>query len=488
MTTIKNDLTSVEIFAIVLTIFTARLWLIAWLGSPMPFWDEWDNQAGLVQAFAHNDLTIKSFFAPNNEHYVLWAHVLTLAIVQLTGVWNTLLEMIISACIASMTAVALFRLVQPFLTPVWQLFIFCSLAVLWSLPLGWMNTVWGFQSAWFVLFLLSIFTVNGLLVHQPFTWQWWFGAVCGFLAFFSVSSGFFMLLVIVLLKIYLAIVDKTQRRSHLLTLLISVVFILPSLIFILQIPQTELMWGKVNTLEEFMLALGKALAFPWVGRPLFSLIFYFPFCIFMVRIFWQRRVPTTLEQIILVLGGWGILQAIALAYGRGNAVPYPSARQMDIFLFGVLANILAFYSLSRVEELPTRFIFWVKSYFAVWLFLFVSGLGLLMLINFPVMERKAGYKITYEQVVKNYVLTNNLQVFQRVHSQFDIPHNDPALLMHYLDDPVFRQVLPLFSPATLSMGLTKELLNNSFMLFCSSLLLFFGVITGWGRRLVSLDK
>lgn len=482
MNNIKKNFTALEFLAIALVVFTARLWLVEWLGSSIPFWDEWDSQASLVQKMAHNTLTLKGFFTPNNEHFILWAHFITLSIVQLTGQWNTLLEMIIGACVASGTVIALLRLLQNFLTPAWQLFIFCSLTVLWSLPLGWMNTAWGFQSAWFILFLLTIFSINGLLLHQALSWQWWFGAVCGFLAFFSLSSGFFILLVIALLKGYLAFIDKTQRRAHLLTVFVSIVFMLPTLIFIVQIPHAEFMWGKINTLEEFVIALGKSLAFPWTGRPALGVILYLPFFVFLVKILWKRHLPTALEQIILVLGGWGLLQAMVLAYGRGNAIPYPSARHTDIFLFGVLANILVFYNLSRVEVLPARLIFWVKSYFAMWLFVFITGLGLLILVNLPTMERKESYKTTHEQVLKAYVQTHNPQVFDQVNSPFDVPHNNPALLMQYLDDPVFREVLPLFTPSSSLMKGIQNLLNSSIFLFFGSLLLFFWVIIRRGRR------
>jgi len=387
--------------------------------------------------------------------------------------------MIISAGIAGITGVMLMRLVHPYLNQSWQLLVFITITLLWSLPLGWLNTAWGFQSAWFILLFFTLVATYTLLFSRVFSWQWWTGAVCGFLAFFSVSSGFFILLVIAALKAWLAWIDPIKRREHIATVLLCVAFILPVVAFILSLPPIDLMWGKVNTVNEFIIALGKALAFPWIGRPGFAFIFYAPFFILLGKLLWSRRLPTELEQIILVFAGWSLLQAITLAYGRGNANPYPSARQMDIFLLGVLANLLAFYSLSQGNHLSKGFWRQVKPYLVSWLVLFSLGMAVLITINVPAMERKAGYKTTHKQVLNAYIQTGDPRVFQKVNSPFDIPHSNPALLIHYLDDPVFQSALPLTEENTFS----KQFLKNSSILFFISLGFYFLILIYRGQSL-----
>jgi hypothetical protein len=70
---------------------TAKLWLVARLGSPLPFWDQWD-----LVPFLKGDWS--TLFAAHNEHRIVFTRMWTLLWVWANGgAWDCRVEMAANA-------------------------------------------------------------------------------------------------------------------------------------------------------------------------------------------------------------------------------------------------------------------------------------------------------------------------------------------------------------------------------------------------------
>jgi hypothetical protein len=253
--------------------------------------------------------------------------------------------MIVNALLSTTIAIILIAILKNKLEPTVQNWLLVSVILLWSLPYGWENILVACSNNHSLMILFSVISAWGLLLHDNFSWKWWLGAICALAAYFNVASGFFISVVIIILKLYLIAIDKGNRRSHLPTLLICALITMISVMLLVKVPGNAVL--KAHSVTDFLLAFGKSLAWPWVIYPWLSLILYLPFLALVLRIVWLRRYPSPAEIFILALGGWVILQAASMGYARGAGGSPPASRYMDSLAFGIVVNLFAFYFITQ---------------------------------------------------------------------------------------------------------------------------------------------
>ena len=431
----------IKLFAVALVILGARLWLIQNFGSSIPFWDQWGAEAAnLYLPWLNDNLTFNHLFAANNEHRIFFTRILSLSLLVLNEIqWDPLLEIVVNALLSTLTAVLLIAMLNRFFGRAFQNLILITVAVLWSVPYAWENTLAGFQSQFYMMLLFTLITLWGLL-QDNFSFKWWIGVIFGLSAIFTVASGFFILLVLIVLKLYLIAIDTGKRRTHLPTLLVSIAITSLSLMLIVRVSRHEVLIA--NNITEFMLAFGKALAWPWVTHPFASLVLYLPFLALVFRTLWLRRRPSHAELFVLALGGWIILQAATMAYARGASGAIPASRYMDILALGVIVNLLAFHFISQSwYGLPGWIKPYVNTYASLWKMLVVSGIGGLMVMgSWPHIQQRS---LQYAEQIKNtreFIRTGKLSTLQKPY--LHIPYPKPKRLAGLLSNPQLRAILP----------------------------------------------
>ena len=433
----------IKLFAVALVIFGARLWLIDHFGSSVPFWDSWDAQAaGLFLPWLKGTLTISDLFAPQNEHRIFFTRFLSLLLfLSNEGQWDPLLEMVVNALLFSLTAIILIILLNNLLGQVFQNKVLLSVTLLWSLPYGWENTLGCCFSPHLLMVLFSLLALWGLLLHDNWTWKWWIGVLCALFAYFNLASGFLVLLVILVLKFYLIIIDVGNRRSHFPTLLISMIITMVCMILLVKAPHHAALMA--NNLHGFLLAFGKALAWPLVTHPWSSLILYLPFLILLLRTIGLRRQPSRAESFILALGGWVILQAASMAYARGQAGAIPASRYMDILVLGVIVNLFAFHFIAQSwHGLSHRIRPFFNVFAGMWKLLVILGMGALVVTgSWPAIQQKRVQGIEQLKNTREFIRTNELSVLQNK-PWFHIPYPSPERLAGLLANPQIRAILP----------------------------------------------
>lgn len=432
-----------KLLAVALVIVSARLWLIHNFGSSVPFWDQWDMQAsGLFLPRLDGTLKWDDWFAAQNEHRVVIARLLGWLLLILNEIqWNPLLEMIVNALLSTTIAIILIAILKNKLEPAVQNWLLVSIVLLWSLPYGWENILVACSNNHSLMILFSVIAAWGLLSNDNFSWKWWLGASCALAAYFNTASGFFMSVVIIILKLYLIAIDKGNRRSHLPTLIICALITMISVMLLVKVPGHAVL--KAHSVTDFLLAFGKALAWPWVTYPWLSLILYLPLLALVLRIVWLRRYPSPAELFILALGGWVILQAASMGYARSIGGSSPASRYMDSLAFGVVVNLLAFYFITQPWYGLAH---WMKSTLHVfacfWQVLVVIGLGgLTVLGSWPAIQQKQFQGMEQLKNTREFIRTGQISALQNK-PFLHIPYPDPNRLASLLANPKLRRILP----------------------------------------------
>ncbi len=105
---------------------------------------------------------------------------------------------------------------------------------------------------------------------------------------------------------------------------------------------------RAQNLMQFVGALERNVAWPFFNAPAMACLILLPLIWLAVR-YLRRDFPEGRgAEFILVLAGWGILQCLALAYGRGNfGEVVPASRFMDKLNVLAIASLFAWLALVR---------------------------------------------------------------------------------------------------------------------------------------------
>jgi len=307
------------------------------------------------------------------------------------------------------------------------------ITMLWIVPYSWPNLTNGFYSPWYFMSLFSLITLWGLLLHKSFSYQWWIGIIFALFGIFNMGAGFFILIVISIVKMYYMLIDKGNKNLHLPTFIISILFILVAVILYQEVEKHEYL--KAYDITSFIIALGKNLAWPWIPVPLASLIIFSPFFIFLFRTLWLRHNPNNAELFVLALGGWVLLQATGMAYARGVDGVGPGPKYMDILIFGIIANLLSLTFLKKVYKFDSLVRF--NSLVNIRKIILVSGLiGLL----FPIIGQ-----MQHEKELNNEKLEKTREFIRTEDASpltIYVPEHEQNYLVSVLSKPEVRAFMP----------------------------------------------
>src|SRR3954470_14026991 len=82
-----------------LAILGSKVLLIARLGSPTPFWDQWAEAMGVYLPYLSHTLTFEHLIAFHNEHRLLLTRATALALLILNGTWDPILQMLVGVVV-----------------------------------------------------------------------------------------------------------------------------------------------------------------------------------------------------------------------------------------------------------------------------------------------------------------------------------------------------------------------------------------------------
>lgn len=483
----------------VLFVFALRVHWIDGSVSRLPFWDEIPAELVAEARRAPGELPgFAELIHPHNEHRILWQRLIAHGLVEANDrVWDSRVRAMTNAIFAALYAGLLahaFRAGHG--GRIGHLLFWPSIALVAS-PIAYQNMIFGFQTSFHLQMLFSIAALAGLLGSSWTKVPWWFGLAAAFAAIFTNGSGFFtapVLLVWILLSVarrengkWFPSWKAELRRQ--LPNLIAAMAILGVGLALLHRPENA-GGQQASSVGEFLLGFAKHLAWPWQDKPWVAPILWSPFAAlgFLTLLGRGKGIWLASARFTICLGGWLLLNLLAMAYARGAMAIGPVPRYEDFHLLGVAANSAAL--LLVLTEIRNRRHILVRivppAIGMLWGTTAISGLLLLLTeawrIELP--DYQAFGRIR-EQNTARFTLDGDAGVFDGYVSRFHLPYDNAAELKHWFSEPAVRALLPanFRSPAEAVSAAAREGA-------CTASLLPEGVSVPPGERLLgsSFDR
>ena len=436
----RRRLSALWLAVLFLVVFTAKLQFMNQHPVKVPFWDQWDAEAGAVLIpFSECGLSWRAMFRPHNEHRVFFTRLLALDLVLANGQWDPRLQQVVNAAMHSGIAVLV-------ATMFWLAgrrqrldFIVFVCAITFALPFAWENTLFGFQSPFYILVLFSVLALWLVTTCRPWSPGWFFGWVCAASGLFTAASGV-LIPVAILSIVALKVANEPRRwRESIATVAVGA-SILAFGAAIASPPLPHHAPLKAHSLTEFAIALGRALGWPWIDHPELVVIMWLPLGILLLMAGLRRGKTTALEQFAIGLGVWVALHAAALAYGRGAGGAAPATRYMDFLSLGVVANVMALLATLDRTGARTRQLKWVPL--VAWLAL--AGGGVLRLVerNAADLDPWNQYFAAHVANIHRLIVSGDVAAFVSKPPLIEVPYPGSQRLADFLAEPYIRRILP----------------------------------------------
>jgi hypothetical protein len=437
------------------------------LGSSLPILDEWNGQGtDLLKPWEEGTLRFAHLFNPHNEHRIVLSRILTLGLFWLNGQWDSRFALVVNAMIFASLAIGVAAALRNMFGLRSSALIFSSVALWSALPYAYENTLWGFQSAFYLLLCFSFLGLWGAGLH-PAGSRWWIvGVGAALLACLSMASGFLAPVALVVLGALKLAKNRSSFRDFWITAAVSFGMIALSLYFRVTVSQHEVL--KAASLSAWFAAFGRALAWPFSGPPVAALAIYSPAIALLISYCWKRRAALDQEasrtaEALLGVAFWVVLQAAAIAYGRGgDGSQCPGSRHMDLLAPGALVNLFAVVAFLRANRQSA----WIQRggnlAGTVWMIWILCGVIWTSHDQFgQCLARHGGIRID-EEHVRAYVATGDRGYLKESSSPL-LPFPDPTYFAILLDDSTIRQILPAVVRPPLQIEKERDL-GNCFVL------------------------
>ena len=425
-----------------LVVFAAKLHFLHQYPVKVPFWDQWDAEAGAVLIpFNECGLSWRAMFTPHNEHRVFFTRLYALDVVLANGQWDPRVQQVCNAALHSFTAVLLAMIFWLASNRRHLDLIVLVCALTFALPFAWQNTILAFQSPFYFLVLFSILALWLTTNSRPGSVGWLLGWVWAASALFTAASGVLVPVAILSIAALKFANDPRGWRESLANVAAAApILALGAATASPPLPAHAPL--KAHSVTEFGVALGRNLGWPWIDRPEALGLMWLPLGIVMLKMVLRRGKTTALERFAIGLGVWVVLHAGALAYGRGAGGARPETRYMDFLSMGVVANSMALVAMldwGRADAMRRRLV-WVPL--VAWFVLTGGGAVRLADRAFDELDAWKPFFSAHVTNVHRLVVTGDVAGFVAKPPLAEVPYPDPNRLAQLLQDPYIRRVLP----------------------------------------------
>ena len=424
-----------------LLVLSAKLLLMREFPITAPYWDQWDGEArGLYLPYYNCDLSWSQMFALHNEHRIFFSRVLALDLLLVNGQWDPRLQQVVNAGMHSLIAVLLFAIS-------WRgvggrrLDVLASIIVpVFALPYAWENTLMGFQSAFYLLVLFSLLGLWLTTAFRAGSRVWWLGWLCTLFSLFTVAGGLVLPVIIAAIGVIKLLEPPRRWRELVLTLAAAGgVLMVGILASSPPLPGHEPL--RATSPGTFFSAFLRNLAWPWVDSPAAGILMWLPIAAFATAVLIRWRRASSFELFLIGLGSWVLVQAAAIAYGRGGSGAVPAARYQDVLSLGFIANTIVVGSAAR-QVGAGRFGKGLATIMVIgWITAAVVGLDKLTVSSVTTLEFWRPHWHSQAHTVRRFVLSGDASEL-RSRPALDLPYPSADSLIEILQDPIIRGLLP----------------------------------------------
>lgn len=413
----------------------ARLWLVRSAGSPVPYWDQWDAEAlGLYRPWLTGTLDWAGLFAPHNEHRIGLTRLADLLLFSAAGAWNPWTQLILNALLHAACAVGLLLAVRSANELAARPLAAIPLAVLFAVPAGWQNALWGFQSQVCFGDLLTVLALAGLAGAPLRSFRWWAGWCCALLALFT-NAGGLLTATAALPAVALAKDRGTNWRAVLAPLLAVAAVVAAGAALHTNVPAHAAL--RAADAAQFLAVLLRSLAWPWVETPWAAFLMQAPALCLLGKRIRDRSLPDATDRVLLALVLWAALHAAVTAWSRGAGLPdgRPLSRYQDPLVLGTAAQLLILLRLAAAGRSA-------RIAALLWSGCLLAGLLTLtthvLTVNLPFKRRQDAVGLAQ---IRAYLDTRDPATLSQGAGPAPL-HPDPAVVRRVLDDPVLASTLP----------------------------------------------
>ncbi|MBU4198615.1 MAG: hypothetical protein KKG09_00320 [Verrucomicrobia bacterium] len=430
--------------ALFLVVFGGRLWLIDRCASDVPSWDQWDGIGGtLFLPYAGHTLTAADFVKPHNEHRILFTRLLSLGLMLANHQWDNRLETVANSGLFALTAVLLFWMIlqwgpRGISVPLG----FPLIALAFSLPFSWENTLFGFQSQFYFLILFSIIALALWVMNPPGSRRWLAGWGFALLSIFTTASGVLAACAVLAFSVLEGARPPRRWKAASLSVGAAAVIIVTGWLLNVSLERHEAL--RAHSILQLIVAFGQNLSWPnmiWprLDYPWLAFLNWLP-ALLLAWSYWRAEGPyPKLEKLTLVLGLWVVLQSAVMAYARGG----PSWRYMDVMSLGMVVNGISI-GLLLVRRPWPRLAGVLAAAFVGWVIL--GGAGLLTLTRHVIREeipRKMLLADVQRENLRAFLATGDGRCLTAKSSEeISFPSTGAWALICLLRDPFIRDILP----------------------------------------------
>ena len=168
----------------------AKLWVVGEAGSSLPYQDQIDAEGeSILRPWLEGRLNWQEFFAPHNEHRIVFTKLIALGVVAVNGQWDAYIQAVLNAFIHAGLLLIILNWLSRNLTG-WRFHLVSLVSVsLWIVPFDWENTLQGFQSQIYLVLTFSALQLIWVLGAERMNWRWWAGHLCGLFALGAMAGG-----------------------------------------------------------------------------------------------------------------------------------------------------------------------------------------------------------------------------------------------------------------------------------------------------------
>jgi hypothetical protein len=416
-------------------VFSMRAWLIRAGGSPLPFWDQWDGEAlGLYLPWLQGKLGPADLLAAHNEHRIVLTRLADLVLYFLNGGWNCWQQMLLNAALHAMAAAALAAGFWHSLGERSRVALLAGIAVLFVVPCGWQNALWGFQSQVYFASLLALAAIFGLLADSRRGMRS-LGGAAAVLGLFANGSGVLAPIAVLVALVVASFCAPSGRREWASAAGIAAI---AGIGLLLRVDPEYHARLHAATFAQFGLTFARCLSWPHVDSGGWWLLLQAPVAVLVFQRWRRRTALDSAERCALALAVFGVLHAAAVAYSRGAGLPEhrPLSRYQDPLLLGAAAQLWASLRLAREGKRSWRLgaLMWAAA----------CAVGLIGLT-----EKNLAVNLTYKRAqdraglaaARAYMETGNATAFLSDPGATAL-HPDPTVVRRVLDEPALRAGLP----------------------------------------------
>jgi hypothetical protein len=479
---------AIWLLAVFLVALGAQLWVVWLYGSPIPFWDQWDESISLFKPWVEGHLTWSDVFAPASDHRIVLTHLLDLSLTWLNGRWDPLLQMTVNAFFHATFACGLAFCLWHFLGRKNGWLVCFLLLPFFALPYAGENAIWGMNSLWYFVNLFGLPTIVGLGFCRTGSWWWWLGLAAAILGLLSIASGPIAPMAVGGLILLRAIKNRRLAKENLISL--GVCLLLVSGGVALRTNAAGYRPLQAHSWAEFTSALVRNLDWPFFRFPEMACVMALPPVLLLVYYLRPDFPASRAAELLLTLALWSALQSVVIAFGRANyGEDVPASRYMDVFSIFVIASLFATVLLGelwRSKLFPNCSEMLLPLIFAGVIFFGLGRISQVVVDNLLVPTRQMN--LVAEERIATFMTTGDERDF------FESPtvRPNPKTALSVLQDTKLQTILPVAclppssSPATgWLMTASRWLLGHSIAILSCGLILFVGLY-GYGSARGSL--